>query len=488
MEKIVLEVPSALKGIASALRGVISVAAEQLERAGARGPANYESFEGELAAALRVVECGVHAAALSSLDVDEPILLINGRRHARVMRSTTTFMAQAGEVEVSRALYRLCWERNSAVVDIVALRTGAIEGVWLPGTARAMAYELQQGTPREAVGSARNMGRLPYSHTSFHTVGHAVGQRYVAAHATIERELIERFHVPGESSSISVSLDRVSIPMEEPRIEEPGQPKSTQRKRKSQREKRKKVAKNPISVKYRMAYVGTVTLHDEDGSALHTIRYGTMPSGDPQALCRGMANDVLHIVSQRPRLRLSLLCDGAPEMWNLLDAEFNAETFGNRPIARLIDFWHLIEKLAPAARVLFGEKAAKNNATRWTIGLLNRSGAASEICKELVTSGKDNSEFDKECPVHSAITYLTNNGERMNYRAARGAGLPIGSGNVEATCKTLFGLRFKRSGARWKTATGEHIVHLRALALSDRWDDAMDITLVCPRVSIRRAA
>ena len=46
----------------------------------------------------------------------------------------------------------------------------------------------------------------------------------------------------------------------------------------------------------------------------------------------------------------------------------------------------------------------------------------------------------------------------------------------------------KRPGSRWKADTGEHIVHIRALALSDRWTDAMGITLRAPRATIRVAA
>lgn len=475
MTTMMLEIPAALKSMFVPLKELISCTEDQIEKVRGRGQAQYESFEQRLAETTAAVERSAHQATLSALDVDAPKILINGELHSRVGRYETTFMTQPGGVPVTRSLYRRAGERNGAVVDPVSLRAGAVDGVWLPGASRDMAYLLQQGTSREAEATARELGRLPYSRSSFERVGHVVGAKYVAQHQQVEEVLIEAFHVPREVRSLSVSLDRVSVPMEEPRPRPPGR-------------RRKGAPKRPIARVYRMAYCGTVTLHDAEGDAVHTIRYGTMPDGDPRALCEGLASDVLAILRKRRGLSVTLLCDGAPEMWNLLDDEFDANTFAGVQVHRLIDYWHAIEKLSAATHVLAAKDETSSLLSRWKFALLNRSAARAAILRELIDSGKEDVRVGESQPVHDAITYLTNNAARMDYARARREQGPIGSGNVEATCKSLVAVRMKRPGSRWKTDTGEHVVHLRALGLSDRWTDAMDITLRPPRASIRVAA
>ena len=60
-------------------------------------------------------------------------------------------------------------------------------------------------------------------------------------------------------------------------------------------------------------------------------------------------------------------------MWNLLgDDTFAPEVLGT--FVDLVDFWHLIEKLAPAAKVLHGEGPHRTTLRRWRIALRRRSG------------------------------------------------------------------------------------------------------------------
>lgn len=237
-----------------------------------------------------------------------------------------------------------------------------------------------------------------------------------------------------------------------------------------------------------MAYIGTVTLHDKEGKALHTLRYGRMPKGAVDEMCEGLQNDVQRLLKLRPDLNVATLADGAPEMRNLLTGVINKDTTG-KDVTDLVDFWHLMEKLGKAAEAMYDTKETRAAAlARWKLLLLNKSDAAARILAEFTKSGMEDRRVGDTKPIHDAITYIQNNQDRMDYASARARGLPIGSGNTEATCKSLAEIRLKRSGARWKEESGEHVVQLRALALSDRWLGGVVEALKPLKVTVEVAA
>lgn len=471
MARIVIEVPDGNKELAAAVSAMAEVISQVVDRGAGGKSLDYARVEREVGERVAAVERAVHQAILRSLDLDAPGVRIEGAHWTRVGRYPATYYTLAGPVEVERSVYRRDGARNSKVVDPISLRAGVVADGWLPQTARAMAHHVQGGTAREAERRVAELGRLPYSPASFDRVAHAVGELYADRHVDIEDALITAYELPAGVTSVSAGLDRVSLPIAEPRPRPPGRP-------------RKDAPKRPITVAWRMAWVATVTMHDKDGNALHTIRYGAMPDDGACSLLQGVAGDVRELLHKQPRLKVALLSDGAHDLVEHLAVEVGDRL--DREVVQIVDFWHLMEKLGAAARVLGDDHAAR--LARWRLQLLNREHAARAILQELRASGCETVRVGDTQPVHEAITYLANHGQRMNYAAARAAGLPIGSGNVEATCKTLVEVRMKRAGARWKVPTGRHVLQLRALATSDRWVEAMELTLRPLRKSVRVAA
>jgi hypothetical protein len=477
--KLVIEVPDDFVEVGKAMAEHLALLERTAERIGGGKAVDYAAVEAAIAGSAALTERTAHRAILQKLDIDVATVVIGGVRYTRVGRCEGAYHTMVGSVSVERSLYRQSGERGGKpggrVVDAVSLRAGVVADGWLPATAQAMTHAVQQGTSREAVATAKEFKRLPYCRNSFERVAHVVGALAVADHQDIEDALIDAVEVPADASSVSVSLDRVSVPMEEPRPRLAGRPK-------------KGAAKRPVARNFRMAYCGTVTLHDQEGAGRYTIRYGCMPDGDVLGLRDRMVADVATLRSKRPDLKIELLCDGAPEMWNLLEQGFTPK-FGD-DLHRLVDLYHVTEKLGAAATALEDSKtAAEQRLKRWKMALLKRSRAATDILTELIASGRDEG-VGTDHPIHEAITYMQSHGsetERMNYARARRQGLALGSGNVEATCKSLFEMRMKRCGARWKAETGQHIVQLRAFALSDRWEPAIQLTLRPLRHAVRAA-
>lgn len=211
---------------------------------------------------------------------------------------------------------------------------------------------------------------------------------------------------------------------------------------------------------------------------------GAMPDDACDSLLHGAAGDVNELLRKLPKLKVCLLSDGAHDLVEHLQTDVAARI--DRDVKQAVDFWHLLEKLGAASKLLEGD--TEKRMARWRIRLLNVENGAVDILGVLRASGRENVRVGETTPVHDAITYIDNHHERMNYAALRAAGLPIGSGNTEATCKTLVEVRMKRAGSRWNIDTARHIIQLRALATSDRWGDAMELTLRPLRKTVRIAA
>ena len=83
--------------------------------------------------------------------------------------------------------------------------------------------------------------------------------------------------------------------------------------------------------------------------------------------------------------------------------------------------------------------------------------------------------YPRRQAIHKALAYFREHRRRMRYASLRAQHLPIGSGVVEAACKTLVSQRLKRSGMRWRTAGGQAILTFRALCQSERFERAWSL-------------
>jgi hypothetical protein len=125
--------------------------------------------------------------------------------------------------------------------------------------------------------------------------------------------------------------------------------------------------------------------------------------------------------------------DGAHWIWNLVEEHFP------RAI-QIVDWYHASEYIWKVAHAVYGE--GSDLAKQWAKDRLDElwEGQVDELlrhCQEHASAGE---------AVQQAITYYTNNKDRMRYPEYRAKGLQIGSGTVESGCKHVIGARLSGRG------------------------------------------
>jgi hypothetical protein len=157
----------------------------------------------------------------------------------------------------------------------------------------------------------------------------------------------------------------------------------------------------------------------------------------------------------------AFIADGSHWLWNLADRHFQ------RAI-KIVDFWHVCEHVSDCAKAFFGE--GTEAARHWSLTVRGhlRAGDVQGALRQVESLNPRASRKLRE-QKHSLVTYLTNNRDRMDYPRYEALGLPIGSGEVEAQCKTLVQARCKQAGMRWHSAGLEPLLRVRCSLKDGRY-------------------
>ncbi|MCL2306620.1 MAG: hypothetical protein FWC43_14875 [Planctomycetaceae bacterium] len=272
-----------------------------------------------------------------------------------------------------------------------------------------------------------------------------------------------------EIKVVAVSQDGVNV-----LLQEPGKKKGRKRKRPGERKTETEAGfDSPTS--YKNAVVGSVSLYGDvpaDAKAplrLQSRYVARMPEEKALTLKAQLQKEVESTLNRLPdNVTKIFVSDAAQGIRKEVDTNPLFDGF-----EKIIDFFHTTDHLSSAAEAIFGQ--GNDEGEKWyeskRLLLLEEEDGAEDVYRSLLYYQKMY-HYSKERreSLSREISFFRNNKSRMEYKRFRDSGWPIGSGVIEAACKSIVKCRFCRSGMRWTRTGGQTILTLRTLVKSGRWE------------------
>ncbi len=156
-----------------------------------------------------------------------------------------------------------------------------------------------------------------------------------------------------------------------------------------------------------------------------------------------------------------VLGDGAEWIWNQAELHFPAAI-------QIVDLYHARQHLWDLSAKLYPSNSPAQR--RWVMVRKDKldDGKIEALIRLLRSAEAPHPDLAQD--IHTEINYFETNKERMRYPKFREQGLFVGSGVIEAGCKTVLG-RLKQSGMFWTVRGANSIIALRCCHLSGRFED-----------------
>ena len=414
--------------------------------------ARFRQLEEELEKKLRNVQRLVLEEAMGAADVDAAAIEVDGKVLRRCLRSSQTYMTSGGPVVVERWLYRDRSDPASRSVAAMDLRLGIVEGFWTQHAAEQASWVVTQLTPGKAEELFRRVGNMEPSKSSLDRLPKALSERWEADRESHEAVLRDALSVPENAVSVAVSIDGVLAPIEG------GQDPKKVRERAANEGR---LSKGPAG--YRELACACIAFCDEKGDLLSAIRFGRAPEAKKVTLKETLALDLAHVLAQRPDLTVVKIADAGGDNW-----EYLSRLPGGHEV---LDFFHATEHLSHAMASVYGDGTlqARHRFEELRERLLTEDKGAEAVINSLAYLRR---KHPANKVLQRELEYFRKNKKRMRYAECKRAGLMIGSGVIEATCKTLVAQRLKLSGMRWSSPGAQAILTMRGWDQSERFDQA----------------
>jgi len=159
---------------------------------------------------------------------------------------------------------------------------------------------------------------------------------------------------------------------------------------------------------------------------------------------------------------LSVLGDGAPWIWNIADEHFPGAK-------QIVDLYHAREHYWNVGRACFGQDREKLH--QWVESRRTEldEGRVEDVIKAIAQISSLPGYNKQVC--EREMGYFEKNKNRMRYAEFRARGFFVGSGVLEAGCRTVIGQRVKQSVMHWTVKGANSILALRCSIMSNRWED-----------------
>jgi hypothetical protein len=358
---------------------------------------------------------------------------------------------------VARHLYVGVDAKDKTICPL-ELRSGIIAGYFTPRAARQGAFAMAHLTPGESEAMFGEIGNMQPSRSSLDRLTKALSPHWEEHRVDWEAQLRQNETVPAHADVLAISVDGVMAPIrgadKQEKADQPG-----------------KHASGPTG--YKEVGCGTVSLYDQEAARLQTVRYARMPESKKVTLQQELETEVASILALSPKLLRVHLADGAKDNWRLMnDIEARLPAPFEPPI-EIVDYYHACDHLKKGCDAAWGESTPESK--QYFDRLKNRLKETDNGAKLIIRTLRFQSSTAKgnrHKRLEAELTYFRNQQPRMNYPDYIRLNLPIASGVMEASCKTLVTQRMKRSGMAWAKDGGQAILTLRSLIQSNRWHSA----------------